>query len=389
MLKPGLYQLIILGFVLILGMLLGGVLLSGQAVAQEPAGDISAQAVVGTAFTYQGRLMRGSTPVAGTCSLTFRLYGSGSGSDQVGPDVTKASVQVSDGYLAESLDFGNVFTGEERWLEITINSCSDGSGSGTLSPRVALNPTPYALSLRPGATITGSTTVLTAYNTSSSGGPALYGEATDFGAENYGVMGRTVSVQGAGIYGEAYSIVGGKGVYGKSFVGTGVYGETSHPNGYGVYSQGRAHIEGALSWKPITSYVSVSAAAFRPYQDDYDYRNSGLALTNVDGSSQNYRAPVQLPHEATVTGLAFYWQDNYAGGDARCILARNELNGVGNVLFNITSSGSAGAGSTVGTCTNYCEVDNSQYAYFLEWYLPYSTTTGYGVVISYTVEQPY
>jgi len=132
---------------LVLGLIYLG-WLSLTTPAQAQGGDITAQAIVGTAFTYQGRLMQNNAPVNGTCNLTFRLYNAATAGSQVGSDVSNGSVAVNDGYFTQSLDFGSgVFTGEARWLEITINSCN-GSGSPVmLNPRVALNPAPYAHAL--------------------------------------------------------------------------------------------------------------------------------------------------------------------------------------------------------------------------------------------------
>jgi len=42
------------------------------------------------------------------------------------------------------LDFGNQFTGNARWLDVTVNC---GSGDVTLVPRQALTAAPYALGL--------------------------------------------------------------------------------------------------------------------------------------------------------------------------------------------------------------------------------------------------
>ncbi|MGC9336024.1 MAG: hypothetical protein ACP5JJ_17915, partial [Anaerolineae bacterium] len=119
-------------------------LISSGAQAQGPA----PQATLGTAFTYQGRLNDASGPVTDTCDFTFKIYDeAGSGTPPTGGTLlgteTKNSVQVSDGYFREELDFGSgVFNGDARYLEITVDC---GSGPMTLSPRQPLTPTPYAL----------------------------------------------------------------------------------------------------------------------------------------------------------------------------------------------------------------------------------------------------
>ncbi len=117
----------------------------GGSQAQEPEGDISAQAAVGTAFTYQGRLRDTSGPVTGTCDVRFRLYNAASGGSLLGTD-TVNGVPVSDGYfgvvLNDNGEFGgNAFNGQARWLEIRVNC---GSGDTDLSPRQPLTAAPYA-----------------------------------------------------------------------------------------------------------------------------------------------------------------------------------------------------------------------------------------------------
>jgi hypothetical protein len=117
----------------------------GKATAQEPAGDIGAQAAVGTAFTYQGRLTDAGGPVNGTCNFRFRLYSAASGGTLLGTD-TVNGMPVTDGYfgvvLNDNGEFGgNAFNGQARWLEIRVNC---GSGDTDLSPRQPLTAAPYA-----------------------------------------------------------------------------------------------------------------------------------------------------------------------------------------------------------------------------------------------------
>lgn len=122
------------------------------AAAQAPEGELQAGAAVGAGFTYQGRLAGGGSPVTGSCDFTFGLYdqaGSGSppsGGTLLGTD-TAPGVAVSQGYftvvLNEAGEFGpNAFTGEARYLQVTVNC---GGGAVVLSPRQPLTATPYAL----------------------------------------------------------------------------------------------------------------------------------------------------------------------------------------------------------------------------------------------------
>ena len=108
---------------------------------------VSAQAPVGTSFTYQAHLKESDLPANGDYDLELKLY---DGPDpltasQVGPTITPSSVTVTDGIFTVELDFGEAaFDGQARWLETSLGPA--GSGSMTpLSPLQPLTPAPYAL----------------------------------------------------------------------------------------------------------------------------------------------------------------------------------------------------------------------------------------------------
>jgi trimeric autotransporter adhesin len=98
----------------------------------------------GTAFTYQGRLNDGVTGANGIYDVRFAIYDAPTLGTQQGPILTNSAIAVSNGLFAATLDFGNQFSGANRWLEIGVRT--NGSGSFfTLSPRQALTPAPYAI----------------------------------------------------------------------------------------------------------------------------------------------------------------------------------------------------------------------------------------------------
>jgi hypothetical protein len=122
----------------------------GAITAQEPPGDdISAQAAVGTTFTYQGRLMDGGNPANGTYDFEFKLYDALTGGNVITPTVggiiTRNDVPVANGLFTVNLDFGNAFDGKAAWLQIGVRQGTSTGAYTTLSPRQALNAVPYAL----------------------------------------------------------------------------------------------------------------------------------------------------------------------------------------------------------------------------------------------------
>jgi hypothetical protein len=126
--------LIVLGLQLSLLLIIVG-LVSAQ------TSDQAVSSPLGTAFTYQGRLMDAGGPVTGTCGLIFRLYDQAAAGTLLSTE-SRPWVGISDGYFAVELDFGAAaFDGEARWLEIDVDC---GGGAVTLSPRQKLTAAPYA-----------------------------------------------------------------------------------------------------------------------------------------------------------------------------------------------------------------------------------------------------
>lgn len=98
----------------------------------------------GTAFTYQGRLSDGGAPANGSYDLTFTIFDAASGPAQISGTLTNFATPVSGGVFTVTLDFGNVFPGAERWLEISVTTNGGGSFA-TLAPRQPFTATPYAI----------------------------------------------------------------------------------------------------------------------------------------------------------------------------------------------------------------------------------------------------
>lgn len=99
-------------------------------------------------FTYQGRLQQNGQPVSGAFDLTFALYDAASGGAQVGSVISEPQFPVTDGLFTVSLAFPGAFTGQQRWLQVSVNG-------QPLLPRQPVSTTPvaqYALDGNPGAT---------------------------------------------------------------------------------------------------------------------------------------------------------------------------------------------------------------------------------------------
>jgi hypothetical protein len=105
---------------------------------------------LGTAFTYQGQLKSGGSPVTGVYDLRFSLWDALSAGTQIGSAICLDNVSVSNGLFTVSLDFGAQFNGNARFLQIAVKAggavgdCAVGIFT-TLAPRQPLNGAPYAL----------------------------------------------------------------------------------------------------------------------------------------------------------------------------------------------------------------------------------------------------
>lgn len=105
-----------------------------------------------TAFSYQGHLERNGAPVNGLVDMIFSLWLSPTGNDpanQVGGAVSLDAVEVLNGLFHVEIDFGqDAFNGNARWLQIELRDQGSSDPFTILSPRVPLNPAPYALQTR-------------------------------------------------------------------------------------------------------------------------------------------------------------------------------------------------------------------------------------------------
>ena len=105
-------------------------------------GQLAQAAPSGTGFTYQGRLFIGDVPANGLYDLQFTNYNLAAGGNALGGFNTNA-LTVANGLFTVTLDFGAVFDGTPRWLEISERTNSTGAFA-TLAPRQLLAAAPYA-----------------------------------------------------------------------------------------------------------------------------------------------------------------------------------------------------------------------------------------------------
>ncbi len=116
---------------------------------------VSEAAPMGTAFTYQGRLMDANGPAEGQYDFEFKLWMDPCEivyPPPVGDTLTMNDLDVIDGYFTVELDFNSpsAFDGYARWLEISVRPGveNDPCTYEVLLPRQEVTPAPYALQTR-------------------------------------------------------------------------------------------------------------------------------------------------------------------------------------------------------------------------------------------------
>ncbi len=246
----------------------------GGTVSSLPLGDTGADvtpgAEVASKISYQGYLTDAEgNPVNGTVDMVFQLWDDATGGSQVGGNIVKNDVPVEDGSFEVKVEVPQEeFNGQALWLRVQV----DGEW---LDPRQELLPVPYALSLKPGAEISGSSggAVLSVINTGS--GHGVWGVAQ--GNDAHGVVGWGLGSSGQGVYGTSN---GSEGIgvlgtatndgdvqnYGGYFRaagdrGVGVYAEASGPNSYAGEFVGDVDVSGNLEAMDLRLWGRLDAHA--------------------------------------------------------------------------------------------------------------------------------
>ena len=106
---------------------------------------------LGTAFTYQGRLIDANNIADGLYDFEFRLFDDPCTGIQQGGTNDVNDLDVIEGYFTAVLDFGGVFNGDARWLEIAVRLGGSTGDFSTLSPRQEVTPAISTQQHRPSA----------------------------------------------------------------------------------------------------------------------------------------------------------------------------------------------------------------------------------------------
>ena len=98
----------------------------------------------GTEFIYQGSLNATGTPANGNYDFEFLLFDAASGGSQLGSTVALNNIPVANGIFSVRLNFGNQYSGPNRFLEIRLRPTGQ-AGMTILTPRQLLTSVPYSV----------------------------------------------------------------------------------------------------------------------------------------------------------------------------------------------------------------------------------------------------
>ena len=176
---------------------------------------------IGTAFTYQGRLLDVNSPADGLYDLQFKLYDNLDPvfAAQQGSTIDINDLDLIDGYFTVELDFGSdVFAGDARWLQIGVRPGASTGSFDTLMPRTELTPTPYAIYAQEAAYAQGAADLALPYSGTVSSGAAAF-SVTNTGTGYAGNFAQTGSSTLTG----GLNVTTAAGLYGAKILNQGGY----------------------------------------------------------------------------------------------------------------------------------------------------------------------
>jgi len=108
-----------------------------------------------SAFSYQGRLTSAGVAYSGSADLQISVFDAASGGTLISGPLTITNVAVTAGIYSITPDFGPIFGGAPRWLEVSVRTPSGAGTYTTVLPRQPVNAAPVATSLAGTSSLSG------------------------------------------------------------------------------------------------------------------------------------------------------------------------------------------------------------------------------------------
>ena len=301
----------ILAGILVLAVLLA--LAVGLSLAQGPGpegephyqGDVSITGIVSSKISYQGVLKENGQPVNGTRTITFTLYSDDACSTEV-DSIVKSSVSITNGLFSVELGVSQSdFNGQALWLGVEVNGTQIGCQE--------ILPAPYALSLKPGALISQTASLIDTLDVRNYAdewcwvwqghyicyppGDAIHG----YSKYGHGVEGETDT--GTGVYAQAIT---GTAVYAESTSGTAVMGIGYDQGGVFTATHTGAGVFGAGWYGVLGQATSAFGAGVKGEGNLLSYgvwaRNTENIALYADSGSDSGSTAAYIRGDMTVTG---------------------------------------------------------------------------------------
>ncbi|MEZ6318695.1 MAG: hypothetical protein R3B49_08080 [Phycisphaerales bacterium] len=360
-----------------------------------------AQDILGTGFTYQGKLTDSGAAPTGLYDMSFQLETSLG--DTVAAPVVVPSVPVTGGVFTVTLDFGAVFGPEAYFLHIAVRPSGSGGAYTDLSPAQAVVGVPAAQwAMGPWKTnlFTGELTYPfnigigvsdPAWPIDVSATQAVARLTTTTSTNGSVLELRNARASSTPAFLGAINFVDSDGGYRGQIGYTGADAMTFRVAGI---ERMRIASNGAVTLTPQDRWVSVNAAAFEATLNATSVARSGAGTFAVLYAAVNDEliAPLSLPDGCTIKEIRFAVAA--ANAPAKCRFVRQDLATLPNVP--VTDGGSAtvppdGTFNPITVTLTVNElIDNSRYSYALVVAAdPLDVYVGvFGARVRYTVTTP-
>ena len=356
--------------------------------------SFAATAALAEPFSYQGQLQDEGSPANGTYDIVFQLFDAEIGGSQINSSFVLNDAVVTDGNLNAEPDFGpGAFDGYPRYLAVFVRDGDSADSYTALLPRNPITTTPQSQYATTAGSVSNPTWTMAP-------GIITYGDGNDKVLIN-----RTEPIFPSQVFGVHTTAPGLTGMIISGPTGASPYYGYSENNLLNAYTyhdsasnQWRLHKGGtALSvdtsknltvtnnvlsnqviatkviaddfefTEPKTNYLSISGNGFRAGS----LHNSYAAFT-MDGAYINLRtsgwlvAPVNLPHNATITSMTAYAADTAAGDMSITLYANPHGADFSTINASVITAGTTGSNLAL-TTTAFSEpiVNNMANHYYI------------------------
>jgi hypothetical protein len=334
----------------------------------------------GTSFAYQGSLHDNGGAANGNYDLQFYLRDALTAGNPIGPTNTIAPLAVSNGQFTVVLDFGAVFEGSLRYMEIGIRTNGSAAAYTTLSPRQQISTTPYAIFAAGASNLSGTLPTAqlsgTVANNQLANSSVTVNAGPGLGGGGTAPLGGTITLNNSGVI----AVTGNSDITASTSGGVVTLGDTATDantastivkrNAAGNFSAGSITLSTNLNLPPTTASAGIIYSGGSTLIQSFGTNNffAGPAAGNLALTGNNNVGFGPNALHADTSGF----QNTAAGFNAlRANTTGNYNSAFGNLALNFNSSGSQNA--AFGNGAMFDNITGSYNTAFGTWALDYNT----------------